>query len=207
MMRLLPRDQKFFDLFTAQATLGVQAAHYLTELLQKEEGARGAIADTIKQLERDADNVTHEVVTRLDKTFITPLDREDIHMLASRLDDVIDMIDGIARRSQIFKLGPSPAGAVQLSEVVHRAAEQLLDAVRVLGNGRPRTVLASCVEVKRLEEEGDSMYHEWLGRLFDETQDPVRLMKWKEIYDSLERTLDVAEDAANVLESVAIKHG
>ena len=207
MVRLLPRDQKFFDLFTASATYSVQAARYLSELLQKDESERGAVADTIKRLERQGDEVTHEVVTRLDRTFITPLDREDIHLLASRLDDVTDAIDGIARRSQIFKLGASPAGAVHLAEVVERAAQQVLDAVRVLGNGRPRTVLAACVEVKRLEEEGDGLYHVWLGRLFDETTDPVRLMKWKEIYDSLERTLDVAEDVSNVLESVAIKHG
>jgi uncharacterized protein Yka (UPF0111/DUF47 family) len=206
-VRLLPRDQKFFDLFTASATLSVQAARYLGELLEKDESARAGIADTIKKLERDADQITHDVVSRLDRTFITPLDREDIHLLASRLDDVIDMIDGIARRSQIFKLGPSPAGAVLLADVIRRASAQLLDAVRVLGDGRPRTVLAACVEVKRLEEEGDALYHDWLGRLFDETSDPVRLMKWKEIYDSLERTLDVAEDVANVLESVAIKHG
>lgn len=207
MVRLLPRDQKFFDLFTASATYSVQAARYLSELLQKDESERGGIADTIKRLERQGDEVTHEVVTRLDRTFITPLDREDIHLLASRLDDITDAIDGIARRSQIFKLGTSPAGAVHLAEVVERAAQQVLDAVRVLGNGRPRTVLAACVAVKRLEEEGDTLYHTWLGRLFDETTDPVRLMKWKEIYDSLERTLDVAEDVANVLESVAIKHG
>jgi predicted phosphate transport protein (TIGR00153 family) len=207
MVRLLPRDQKFFDLFTASATYSVQAARYLSELLQKDESERAGVADTIKELERQADDVTHEVVTRLDRTFITPLDREDIHLLASRLDDVTDMIDGIARRSQIFKLGPSPVGAIEMAGVVERAAQQLLDAVRVLGNGRPRTVLAACVEIKRLEEEGDTLYHDWLGRLFEETTDPVRLMKWKEIYDSLERTLDVAEDVSNVLESVAIKHG
>ena len=206
-MRLLPRDQRFFDLFTASATVSVQAAHYLRDLLEKDEGGRAAITETIKKLEREADQITHDVVSRLDRTFITPLDREDIHLLASRLDDVIDMIDGIARRSQIFKLGDSPQGAILLADVVQRASAQILDAVRVLGDGRPRTVLAACVEVKRLEEEGDALYHAWLGRLFDETGDPVRLMKWKEIYDSLERTLDVAEDVANVLESVVIKHG
>jgi predicted phosphate transport protein (TIGR00153 family) len=206
-VRLLPRDHKFFDLFTASATLSVQAARYLRELLEKDEGGRAAITETIKKLEREADGITHEVMSRLDRTFITPLDREDIHLLASRLDDVLDMIDGIARRSQIFKLGDSPQGAILLADVVQRASAQILDAVRVLGDGRPRTVLAACVEVKRLEEEGDALYHAWLGRLFDETSDPVRLMKWKEIYDSLERTLDVAEDVANVLESVVIKHG
>jgi predicted phosphate transport protein (TIGR00153 family) len=206
-MRLLPRDEKFFDFFSAVANFTVEAASLLQELLRADAQRRTAIVDQIKRLEHQADQVTHEVVTRLDRVFITPLDREDIHLLASRLDDVTDAIDGIARRSQIFKLGPAPDGACRLAEVVERAAKQVLDAVRVLGNGRPRTVLAACVEVKRLEEEGDGLYHVWLGRLFDETTDPVRLMKWKEIYDSLERTLDVAEDVANVLESVSIKHG
>jgi predicted phosphate transport protein (TIGR00153 family) len=207
-MRLLPRDQKFFDSFTASATLSVQAARHLRELLENDGPGRARLVEAIKKLEHEADGITHDVVSRLDRVFITPLDREDIHMLASRLDDVLDMIDGIARRSQIFKVGPSPAGAVRLAEVVERVCAQVLDAVRVLGDGRPRTVLAACVEVKRLEEEGDALYHDWLGRLFEEeTRDPIRLVKWKEIYDLLETTLDVAEDVANVLESVAIKHG
>jgi uncharacterized protein Yka (UPF0111/DUF47 family) len=206
-MRLLPRDQKFFDSFTASATLSVQAARHLRELLENDGTGRGRLCEAIKKLEHEADEITHDVVSRLDRTFITPLDREDIHLLASRLDDVIDMIDGIARRSQIFKVGPAPEGAVLLADVVQRASAQILDAVRVLGNGRPRTVLAACVEVKHLEEEGDALYHAWLGRLFDDAVDPIYVVKWKEIYDSLERTLDVAEDVANVLESVAIKHG
>ena len=109
-MRLLPRDEKFFDLFSAVATLTVEAANLLQELLRADTQRRTAIVDQIKRLEHQADQVTHEVVTRLDRVFITPLDREDIHLLASRLDDVMDLIDGTARRLLMFHAGKRPGG-------------------------------------------------------------------------------------------------
>ncbi|MEP6571470.1 MAG: DUF47 family protein [Gemmatimonadota bacterium] len=205
-MRLLPRDERFFDLFTAVSTCTVEAAGLLEELLKANPDRRGHIVDSIKRLEHEADQLTHEVVTRLDRTFITPLDSEDIHALASRLDDVMDLIDGTARRSQIFHIGESPVGAILLAEVIKRVTEQLLIAVKGLDKNNG-AVLPACIAVKRLEEEGDSLYHEWLGRLFEGTTDAVTVIKWKEIYDNLEKTLDYAEDAANVLESISIKHG
>ena len=109
-MRLLPRDEKFFDFFSAVATFTVEAARLLQELLRAEAQRRTAIVDQIKRLEHQADQVTHEVVTRLDRVFITPLDREDIHLLASRLDDVMDLIDGTARRLLMFHAGKSRKG-------------------------------------------------------------------------------------------------
>ncbi|NOT10150.1 MAG: DUF47 domain-containing protein [Gemmatimonadales bacterium] len=205
-MRLLPRDERFFDLFTSVATLNVEAARNLLELFKAEPSRRGHLVESIKRLEHQADGITHELVTRLDRSFITPLDREDIHLLASRLDDVLDRIDGTARRTAIFRAEASPEGAVMLADVIARATEQLLNAVKVLENGKAPVVIAACVEVKRLEEEGDAVYAEWLGRLFDGEKDPIALMKWKEIYDTLEKTLDQAEDVANILESIAIKH-
>lgn len=205
-MRLLPRDGRFFDLFTEVASLNLESAKHLRELFTGGEDVRVYRTDAIKRLERQADGITHEIVTRLDKTFITPLDREDIHMLASRLDDVLDRIDGIARRTQIFRTEAPPQGVVLLCDVIIRTTEQLLTAVKVLEGNKAGVVVDACIRVKALEEEGDAVYGEWLGRLFDEEKDPVNLMKWKEIYDNLERTLDQAEDAANVLESIAIKH-
>jgi predicted phosphate transport protein (TIGR00153 family) len=205
-LRLLPRDERFFDLFTAAATLNVEAAKHLQELVKSEGDHRKYLAESIKRLEHEADGITHEVITRLDRSFITPLDREDIHLLASRLDDILDRIDGTARRIQIFRSGPAPQGILVIAEVVLRSTERILEAVRVLNNGRAPVVIAACTEIKRLEEEGDFTYHEWLGRLFDEEKDPITLIKWKEIYDTLEKTLDQAEDVANVLESIAIKH-
>lgn len=205
-MRLLPRDQRFFSLFTSVATFNVEAAQALLELLQAPAEKRSYLVETIKRLEHQADEVTHELVTRLDRSFITPLDREDIHMLASRLDDVLDRIDGVARRTRIFRSGVPPQGITILADVIMRATQQLLIAVKVLESGKTPVVIKACIEVKKLEEEGDAAYSEWLGRLFDEEKDPIALVKWKEIYDTLEKTLDQAEDVANVLESIAIKH-
>ena len=205
-MRLLPRDEKFFDFFTSVATFTLDAAKLQQSLLEAEPARRGAIVDQIKRLEHQGDQVTHEVVSRLDRVFITPLDREDIHLLASRLDDVLDLIDGTARRVQMFHAGAAPEGAILMADVVVRATGQLLTAVRGLEQKTARVVLDACVQVKRLEEEGDSVYHEWLGRLFEGTPDPLTIIKWKEIYDNLEKTLDYIEDASNVLESISIKH-
>ena len=205
-MRLLPRDEHFFELFTAVAERSVEAARLFGEMLKAPPDRRTYLVESIKRLEHECDQVTHEVITRLDRTFITPLDREDIHELASGLDDVIDLIDGAARRAQIFHLGEAPEGAILLADVIRRACEELLLAVRGLSKNQG-AVLPACIAVKRLEEEGDSLYHEWLGRVFEGSPDPLLVIKWKELYDNLEKTLDHAEDAANVLESISIKHG
>jgi predicted phosphate transport protein (TIGR00153 family) len=205
-IRLLPRDERFFELFTKLATTTVEAARRLIELFTEQGEARWAAVELIKALEHEADETTHAIVTRLDRSFITPFDREDIHELASRLDDVIDRIDSVARRSRIFRIDEVPEGALILAEVVHRATVEVLRAVEALEKGPPATVLAACRDIKRLEEEGDALYHEWLGRMFEPGADPLMVIKWKELYDTLEKTLDSAEDAANVLESVTIKH-
>ena len=206
-MRLLPRDERFFELFTSVATLNVEAARQLLELFKAPPEKRPFLVETIKRLEHQGDQITHELVTRLDKSFITPLDREDIHLLASRLDDVLDRIDGTARRTQIFRAEVPPAGIIVIADVIARATEQLLNAVKVLEVNKAGVVIKACIEVKKLEEEGDFAYSEWLGRLFDDEKDPIVLIKWKEIYDTMEKTLDQAEDVANILESIAIKHG
>jgi predicted phosphate transport protein (TIGR00153 family) len=203
--RLLPRDERFFELFTALAATSVTAAQKLAELFRRTDPERWQLVDVIKELEHDADEVTHEIVTRLDRTFITPFDPEDIHELASRLDDIMDRIDSTARRAQIFRIGEVPEGARLLCDAVHRTAVQVLNAVQALRDGPSAAVLEACREIKRVEEEGDALYHLWLGRLFEGTHDALTVIKWKELYDTLEKTLDSAEDAANVLESVTIK--
>ncbi|OFV86605.1 MAG: hypothetical protein A3J75_03965 [Acidobacteria bacterium RBG_16_68_9] len=144
------------------------------------------------------------MVNRLDRTFITPLDREDIHQLASDLDDVIDIIDGTARRAQIFRLGTAPAGIRLLGEAIGKITAVNEQAVARLKKGDD--VMKYCVEAKSLEEEGDAIYHEALGQLFEKETNAIELVKWKEIYDNMERTLDEAEDVANVVESIALKH-
>jgi predicted phosphate transport protein (TIGR00153 family) len=203
-VRLLPRQEEFFDLFVEVAKRNTEAAGRLRELFAAPPDRRAVHVQAIKQLEHEADQVTHEVVNRLDRTFITPLDREDIHQLASDLDDVIDAMDGIARRAQIFHLGVTPPGVMRLVEVIERMVAVLGEAVGKLKKGDD--VLKFCIQAKQLEEEGDTIYHEVLGDLFAKETNALEVMKWKEIYDHLERTLDQAEDVANVLESITIKH-
>jgi len=203
-VRLLPREEEFFDLFVEVATRNKVAAQHLRDLFDAPPERRIAQVDAIKRLEHEADQVTHEVVNRLDRTFITPLDREDIHQLASNLDDVMDAIDGTARRSQIFHLGSAPQGVKQLAEVIQRMVDVLGEAVGRLKKGDD--VMKYCIEAKKLEEEGDAIYQQALGLLFETERDPLEVIKWKEIYDTLERTLDESEDVANVLESITLKH-
>ena len=206
-LRLLPRDERFFDLFVSMATTTQRAAQHLAELFRRSDDERWQLVEVVKGLEHDADGVTHEIVTRLDRTFITPFDPEDIHELASRLDDIMDRIDSTARRARIFRVDEVPEGALLLCDVIHRTVTQVLVAVEALRDGPPAVVLSACREIKRLEEEGDAMYYHWLGKLFEDKHEPITVIKWKELYDTLEKTLDSAEDAANVLESVTIKHG
>ena len=202
---LLPREEKFFDLFVEVARRSHQAAGHLVGLFS-EAGKANYHADQIKRLEHECDQFTHEVVNRLDRTFITPIDREDIYKLAGDLDDVIDMIDGVARRTQIFRVGAAPDGVKQLATVIEKVVGRLLAGVELLKQ-RDGDVMKASLEAKQLEEEADAIYHEMLGRLFETEKDAIELMKWKEIYDNLERCVDQAEDVANVLESISIKHG
>jgi predicted phosphate transport protein (TIGR00153 family) len=203
-MRLLPREEEFFDLFTQVANRTTEGAERLRELFDGPPERRVAMVEAIKRLEHECDQITHEVVNRLDRTFITPLDREDIHRLASDLDDVMDAIDGTARRAQIFGVGEAPHGIGQMTEVIGRMTKVLAEAVGRLKKGDE--VMKYCVEAKRLEEEGDAIYHEALGRLFAKETDAIKLVKWKEMFDNLERTLDEAEDVTNVVESITLKH-
>jgi hypothetical protein len=203
-VRLLPREEEFFALFTEVANRNKEAVALLRKLFEAPPDRRTPHIEAIKRLEHEADQVTHEVVNRLDRTFITPLDREDIHQLSSDLDDVMDAMDGTARRAQIFGLGPSPQGVLRIAEVLQRMMAAIAEAVSRLKKGDD--VMKYCIEAKQLEEEGDAIYHESLGQLFAKEKDAIELIKWKEIYDNLERTLDQAEDVANVVESITIKH-
>jgi hypothetical protein len=203
-LRLLPRDEEFYDLFVEVARRTEEAAVLLRELLTGRPERANYCADAIKRLENEADEVTHEVVRRLDRTFITPIDREDIHLLASDLDNVIDRIDGTARRARIFRLGPAPEGIDELCRLVERITHEVHLAVTKLRT--KNDVMEHCIAAKRLEEEGDIVYHDMLGRLFDRETDPVRIIKWKEIYDTLEHTIDEGEDVANDIESIVLKH-
>jgi predicted phosphate transport protein (TIGR00153 family) len=202
---LLPREEEFFDLFVEVARRSHTAAGHLVGIFTETDKALYH-AEQIKRLEHECDQFTHEVVNRLDRTFITPIDREDIYKLAGDLDDVIDVIDGVARRVQIFRVGPAPDGVKRLAAVIEKAVGALATGVEQLKK-RDGDVMKSSLAAKQFEEEADAIYHASLGKLFETETNAIELMKWKEIYDNLERCVDQAEDVANVLESISIKHG
>lgn len=202
-MRIIPRDEQFYTLFLQMAERLTKAATLLDSLF-KEPERRAHYVAAIKSVEHEADGLTYEIVDRIDRSFITPLDREDIHTLASVLDDVVDMIDGAARRVDMFQINEVHPPILRLTDVIVRAATEVQDAVKHMKNSK--TVNAKARELKKLEEEGDAIYHEIMGDLFANTADPITIIKWKELYDKVEDALDNCEDVANVLQSVAIKN-
>lgn len=202
-MRLLPRQEDFFNLFVEVATRFHDAAKHLQGMFATPERLTYHV-EAIKRLEHEADEITHEVSNRLDRTFITPIDREDIYQLASSLDDVLDAIDGTARRAQIFRLGPAPEGIARMCDVIVRITAETSKAVEKLRHDNQ--AMEHCIEAKRLEEEGDATFHEMLGTLFDQEKDPIAIIKWKEMYDNLEHAIDECDDVATIIESVVLKH-
>jgi uncharacterized protein len=202
-LRILPRDEKFYDLFTELSTRLTASAGVLQEMFQNP-GQLDAKVSAIKQLEHEADNLTHDIIDRIDRTFVTPFDREDIHQLASELDEVIDYIDGTARRAQIFRLQRIRPPAIVLAEVLSRAAGAVEEGVRDMKNAKH--VYAVSEKLKVLEEEGDAVYHDAMGKLFAEGGDALEVIKWKDLYDKLEDALDQCEDVGNVLQSIALKN-
>lgn len=202
-MRLIPRDEQFFVLF-AEITKRITASAQLLSQLFAEPARLEHYCTAIKTLEHEADELTHEVNLRLDKSFVTPLDREDIHTLASRLDNVVDLIDGTARRAQMFRIADVREPARRMADVLVKSSNCIAEAVA--GMKQPRVVNAAARQIKILEEEGDQLYHNAVGALFDGTHDALEVIKWKDLYDVLENALDECEDVANVLESIALKN-
>jgi predicted phosphate transport protein (TIGR00153 family) len=202
-LRLIPRDEQFYELFSQIADRLTGASTLLHELFTNP-GDLERIVGEIKELEHEADNLTHEVIQRLDRTFVTPFDREDIHQLASELDEVVDLVDGAARRAAIYRISTIPKGAVVLTEVLTRAAACV--KVAVDGMKTPKIVNKQTEELKTFEEEGDAAYHEAMGILFDDSSDPIQVIKWKELYDKIEDAIDQCEDVGNVLQSISLKN-
>jgi uncharacterized protein len=202
--RLIPRDQEFFTLFNELATHLVSSSRILKDLFAQPERIQEQVR-AIKGVEHKADQLTHEINTRIDRSFVTPIDREDIHALSTRLDDVIDLLDGTARRAEIFHIGEVREPARRLSVLLVEATEHLQKGVN--GIKRPKDVNACAIEVKRIEEEGDAIYHSAVGALFEGKPDPLDVIRWKEIYDRLEQAIDSCMGVVHALQSISLKNG
>ena len=204
-VRLIPRDEGFFEIFAEIAGCLTGAATRLGQLFADPTRLTELVRQ-IKELEKKADTLTHSVSVRIDSSFVTPLDREDIHLLATRLDNVVDLIDGTARRAVMFHIKESREPARRMAGCLCRSTEIIAQMIGDMK--KPRHVAEHTMQMKTLEEEGDAIYFEAVGGLFEDKSrnDPLEVMKWKEIYDHLEHTIDECEHVALVLESIAIKN-
>jgi uncharacterized protein Yka (UPF0111/DUF47 family) len=202
-VRLIPRDEHFFELFSQLAQRITTSAKLLHELFS--DPSRIAHFETaIKDVEHEADDLAYQVNARIDTSFITPIDREDIHRLASRLDNVVDLIDGTARRAAMFRISESRPQALRLTAVLVEAAALIEKSVNEVK--KPKNVAENGREMKRLEEAGDAVYQEAVGALFSGSPDPLDVIKWKELFDKIEEAIDECDDVSNVLESIALKN-
>lgn len=202
--RLIPREEKFYEDFKMMAD---QLRHG-ARLLESMFAVDPPIADKaheIKEVEHQCDFLTHEIIQRLNKTFVTPIDREDIHELARTLDDVMDAIDNAASLIPLYRIDKVRGGARELTRVIIQQTDEIRAAVEALE--QRKGVLERAIEINRLENEADRIHKHAIGQLFDEETNPIMVIKWKEIYDILEEATDACEDVANLLENVVVKHG
>lgn len=202
--RLIPRETKFYDDFQALADELRTGARLLEEMLAPDHPIWDK-AEEIKEVEHKCDFLTHGIIERLNRTFVTPLDREDIHALARSLDDVMDAIDDSASLIRLYRLDRVRFGARELAKIITTSTEQVRLALLALEQNKG--VVEHAVEINRLENEADRAHQEAVMRLFGDEHDPIFVMKWKETLDFLEDATDRCEDVANVLEGVVVKHG
>ncbi len=205
------RDRQFFDAFSRHATLCVKGAKKLVELLDNLDAAE-SLAKEVKQIEHDADTITHDTVKQLHETWITPLDRSDIHDLITHLDDVLDMIEAVSERIALFRVRDGNPLASELARVLLEGCEVLAKAIALVPNvsKSAKQILEAAVEVNRLENAADDLYRKALGELFNpEPGAPVNaleVLKWREIFDYLENATDACEDVANILEGIVLEY-
>lgn len=204
-MRLLPREEKFFHYFIEQADLIAQAAEQFRQAAEKGMSALREAEVSIARLEQKGDEIIHEIYTRLNQTFITPLDPEDIHSLGSHMDDVLDGIEESVHRIVAYKIDPIPATVIELGRIIEGCAGTLQKAFRALDADKP--LLEHSIEINRLEEQADHVVRAAIVDLFDKETNPITVIKLKEIYENLEQTTDYCEDVADALQNVIVKNG
>jgi len=203
MFQLIPKDNSFFTMFSAMSDNLIAGARTLVELFANYQDVDKKI-EQIHRIEREGDELTHAILTKLNQTFITPLDREDIHELASKLDDVLDFINASGARIVMYRITTPPPAAGELSAIILKQCQELQKAVSLMQkNGN---ILAHCVEINRLENEADLVSQQAIAQLFEREKDPINLIKIKELLEFLARATDKAEDVANVLETVVLKN-
>jgi predicted phosphate transport protein (TIGR00153 family) len=205
---ILPKDQRFFELFEKMTATIVEAARYLETVIEDLKDLEVRLV-RLKELEHEGDVITHDAANRLNQTFLTPLDREDLYALTSHLDDVLDWIEEAGQDLGVYKISVPRADARRMARVIVRACEELDAAVRKLRNHKKNAeaIRRHLVEINRLENEGDTIYRQAVSAIFEEDGlGPIQVMKWKEIFDGLENSIDACEKVASVIDSILLKH-
>ena len=204
--RFLPRETSFFDFFEQHAALTIEGAKEFLSLVTT--GANiAAKCRRISDIEHETDTITHRCVEALHKTFITPIDRDSIHRLITKMDDVMDFVEAAAERLELYELVMMTNDVRDLADVLHRSATQVEAAMRGLRQLKdPQQTLKLCIDINRLENEADAILRRSVARLFKEEKDPITVIKWKEVYENLENASDRCEDVANIIEGVILEH-
>ena len=206
-INFMPKEVKFFDYLKLQAENIVKTADCFKAAVKKGHFDEETVKK-IKNLEHEGDTLSHEIVDMLNRTFITPIDREDIYALANTLDDIVDMINSMANRIKLYKLDTNDEHMIQFADTIDQSAQALTNAVKHMHDTkRARRVLDYCIEVNRLENMGDQIREKAISHLFETEKDPIMVIKWKEIYEVAEGTLDTCEHVAKVIEAILVKHG
>jgi predicted phosphate transport protein (TIGR00153 family) len=202
MVRLVPRETKFFEMFASLSSNLTQGAQLLKSILDTMENVDVRVQQ-LHDIEHAGDDIAHSILTKLTQTFITPFDREDIYRLATSLDQVLDFIHAAGERLVMYRIVSAPPASSDLARVIVKQCEELATAVSLLEKHEP--VVEHCEEINRLENEADRIARDSIARLFEREKDPIELIKIKELYEVLETATDKAEDAADVVETVALK--
>ncbi|OGF46689.1 MAG: hypothetical protein A2452_05170 [Candidatus Firestonebacteria bacterium RIFOXYC2_FULL_39_67] len=204
--RFLPKEYNFFGLLEKQADYAVEAAKIFKEAVVTGSMSEETL-NKMQEVEHQGDDVTHSILDQLDKTFITPIDREDIHALAKEMDDITDMLCTISSRMRIYKISKVDKHLVEFGSIIEESVLGVLCAIKGLRDLKNvKTILKACVEVNRLENAGDKKRDEALVELFETEKDPIAIIKWKEIYQEAETVLDICEDVTNIVESILVKN-
>lgn len=205
-MKIFPKEQKFFDLFEKGAKNVVVGADLLKNLIHDYTDIVSK-SSHIKEIEHEGDIITHSTIEKLNLTFITPLDREDIYSLIKSLDDILDYIDAVASRMVLYNVQVPTEEAKALVNVLVKSVNEVAKAITELKNiKKPEQILNSCIEINRLENEGDALLRESVAKLFSDNLPPLEVIKWKELYENLETAIDKCEDVANVVEGIVLKN-
>jgi len=204
-VKFFPKETDFFIIFEKAAANVTHAATLFVGIMEHFSNME-AWAKEVHELEQDGDVLTHDIIRKLNKTFITPIDREDIHALASRLDDILDLLWNAADRLTVFKLEESTKWAIIMSKDLLKTVEFVEKAIKELKDKNYSHIQEYCIEINKLENQLDREFKDALVHLFDTIKDPILIIKWKEIYEHLEDASDRCEDVANILEAIVLKH-